>query len=78
MDEDDNIAVCHVGMGCTWLFDRIGEPILRIRAPDGLKVTNCAYGGANRKTLFIKESGTGTILRAEMPVPGRTLHLRAA
>jgi gluconolactonase len=78
MDEDDNIAVCHVGMGCAWLFDRIGEPILRIRAPEGLKVTNCAYGGADGKSLFITESGTGTILRADMPVAGRKLHLRAA
>lgn len=76
MDEDDNIAVCHVGMGCVWLFDHIGEPLLRIPAPQGLKVTNCAYGGVDRKTLFITESGTGTVLRAEMPVPGRTLHLR--
>lgn len=78
MDEDDNIAVCHVGMGCVWLFDRIGEPLLRIRAPGGLKVTNCAYGGAGGKSLFITEAGTGAILRADMPVAGRTLHLRAA
>jgi len=78
MDEDDNIAVCHVGMGCAWLFDDIGEPILRIRAPKGRKVTNCAYGGADRRSLFITESGSGTILRAEMPTPGRALHARPA
>ncbi|CAN7629458.1 SMP-30/gluconolactonase/LRE family protein [Phenylobacterium sp. LjRoot219] len=78
MDEDDNIAVCHVGMGCAWLFDDIGEPILRIRSPKGRKVTNCAYGGADRKSLFITESGSGAILRAELPAPGRMLHARPA
>lgn len=73
IDEEDNIAVCHVGLGATWLFSALGEPLLRIRSPRGVLTTNCAYGGPSRRTLFITESKSGTILTAEMPVPGREL-----
>lgn len=73
IDEDDNLAVCHVGLGSVWLFSPLGEPMLRIKSPRGILTTNCAYGGADRKTLFITESKTGTILSAAMPVPGRKM-----
>ena len=73
IDEDDNIAICHVGLGTVWLFSALGEPMLRIKSPAGLLTTNCAYGGAHGKTLFITESKTGTILSARMPVAGRKM-----
>ena len=74
IDEDDNLAVCHVGFGAVWLFSARGEPMLRIDAPDGLMTTNCAYGGPDNKTLYITESKTGTVLSAPMPVPGRLMY----
>lgn len=73
IDEDDNLAVCHVGLGSVWLFSSLGEPLLRIRSPQGHLTTNCAYGGPDRKTLFITESKTGAVLSAAMPVPGRQM-----
>ncbi len=73
IDEDDNLAVCHVGLGSVWLFSALGEPMLRIKSPRGILTTNCAYGGADRRTLFITESKTGTILSAAMPVAGREM-----
>lgn len=75
IDEDDNLAICHVGIGSVWLFSNLGEPMLRIRAPfgTGRMTTNCAYGGPDNRTLFITESTSGTILKAQMPVPGRLL-----
>ena len=77
MDEEDNLAVAHVGMGVVWLFSRRGEPILRIDSCRGNHTTNVAYGGADRKSLFITESGSGTILRAAMPISGRTMFSHA-
>jgi gluconolactonase len=73
IDEDDNIAVCHVSMGSVWLFSALGEPMLRIRSPKGLMTTNCAYGGPHNKTLYITESKSGSILSAAMPVAGRRM-----
>jgi gluconolactonase len=73
LDEDDGLAVCHVGMGSVWLFDAYGEPTLRIKAPKGRMTTNLAYGGPGNRTLYITESATGTVLKAEVPVAGRRL-----
>lgn len=73
IDDNDGLAVCHVGMGSVWLFDPWGEPTLRIRSPEGRMTTNLAYGGPDNRTLYITESTTGAILRAEAPVPGRRL-----
>jgi gluconolactonase len=77
MDEQDNLAVCHVGFGTVWLFSRLGEPLFRIKSCAGLGTTNCAYGGAGRKSLFITESSTGSVLRAELPVAGRAMFSHA-
>lgn len=74
IDEEDNIAVCHVGFGAVWLFSALGEPMLRIRSPRGLLTTNCAYGGPDNRTLYITESKSGSVLSAPMPVPGRPMY----
>ncbi len=73
MDEDDNLVICHNLFGTVWLFDAHGEPMLRIKSPLGKYTTNCAFGGPDNKTLFITESKSGTILKAQMPVAGRRL-----
>jgi gluconolactonase len=73
IDEKGNLAVAHIGLGAVWLFSAVGEPMLRIQSSDGRATTNMAYGGPDRKTLFITESETGTILTAPMPTPGRQM-----
>ena len=73
MDEAGNVAVAHAGMGAVWLFDPDGRPIAEVRSCAGKATTNIAYGGADRRTLFITEGETGSILTARMPVPGRIM-----
>ena len=77
IDDDDNLVVCHVGLGSVWLFSNLGEPLLRIKAPEGHLTTNCAFGGPDNKTIFITESKTGTILCADLPVAGRRMYSHA-
>jgi len=74
IDSEGNLAIAHAGFGTVWLFSRIGEPIYRIKSCTGIRTTNLAYGGADRKTLFITESDTGTILTAKMPVAGNLMY----
>jgi len=38
-----------------------------VRSPGGLGTTNCAFGGPEGRTLFITESDSGSILKAEFP-----------
>jgi len=66
--------VAHVGLGAVWLFSNRGEPLLRINSPLGALTTNVAFGGPDRKTLYITESESGSILRAPMPTAGRVMY----
>ena len=68
--EDGNLAVAHVGFGVVWLFSRRGEPLFRIDSCEGAHTSNVAYGGPDRRSLFITESDSATILRAELPIAG--------
>jgi gluconolactonase len=74
MDSEGNLVVCHAGGGSVWIFSPIGEPLYRIKSCRGLFPTNIAYGGPENRTVYITESDTGTILRAELPVPGRRMY----
>lgn len=74
IDSDGNLVVCHLGLGAVWIFNPRGEPLLRISAPEGLLTTNAAFGGPDGKTLFITESETGVVLKAELDVAGPTLY----
>jgi len=73
IDQDDGLIVAHVGMGSVWSFSRLGEPAWRIRSPEGLLTTNVAFGGPEHRRLYITESHSGSILTADLPVPGRRL-----
>ncbi len=70
LDEAGNIVVVHAGFGTVWLFSPVGEPLYRIRSCAGLRVTNVAYGGSDRRTLFITEAEEGVILKVDLPTPG--------
>ena len=70
MDEQGGLAVAHCGLGAVWLFDRLGQPRYRVNSCAGISTTNLAYGGPDNRSLFITESDTGAILRAEVPVAG--------
>ena len=75
VDAEGGIAVAHVGAGQVWVFSKIGEPLYRIRSPlGGLYTTNLAYGGPENRHLYIVESDSGAILRAELPTPGLRLY----
>jgi gluconolactonase len=54
-----------------------GEPAARIRACEGLRVTNVAYGRPGMRTLFMTEADSGAVLAAEVDVPGLPLYSHA-
>ncbi|HSN41650.1 MAG TPA: SMP-30/gluconolactonase/LRE family protein [Burkholderiales bacterium] len=75
MDEAGNLAVAHARPGIVWLFSSMGEPLYRVQSgTEGCRMTNMAYGGSDRRTLFIVDSYRGTVLAATMPVPGKVLY----
>lgn len=74
LDAEGNLAVAHPGLGCVWLFNPDGEPLLRIQSRSGKVLTNLAYGGPHGQWLYMTEADTGHILRVSMPHPGMALH----
>jgi gluconolactonase len=74
LDEQGGLVVAHAGMGSVWHFNELGEPIGRVRSCTGLMTTNVAFGGADRKDIYITESTTGTILKARLSVAGKVMY----
>ena len=73
LNEEDGLAIAHAGYGVVWICNRLGDPVIAIRSPEGIYTTNVAYGGADRRDLYITESYGATILRARVDVPGRQM-----
>lgn len=71
------LAVCHVGLGAVWLFGATGEPEWRVDTCAGPGTTNLAFGGPDRRTLYVTESETGQVLKADLPVAGLPLYSHA-
>jgi gluconolactonase len=73
MDAEDGLVVCHLGVG-VWRFDANGLPTHLVHADGHRLLTNIAFGGADRKTLYITDSLNGEILTARMPVAGKVMY----
>jgi len=73
MDEAGNLLVANPGLGYIWVLNRLAEPELVLRGPRGASVTNLAFGGAGRATLFCTDSTHGTVLFAKMDAAGAPL-----
>ncbi len=65
VDRDGNLYVAHSGLATVWKFDRLGEPLARMRSCTGIRTTNLAIS-PDGGSAFITESETGTILRARL------------
>lgn len=70
MDEAGGLAVAHVDFGTVWIFSHRGEALYRVASCKSDMITNVAYKG---NEIYITDSGSGCILRAKVPTPGRIL-----
>ncbi len=73
VDQEGNLIVASPGTGSVWMFSSRGVPLYQIVCCTGGRPTNVAFGGKDNRQLFITDSQTGTILTAELPVPGLVL-----
>jgi gluconolactonase len=74
MDEEGRLIVANPGLGLAWVLDPRAHPVEMLTGIPGSAVTNIAYGGPDRKTLYMTDSTHGTIRTAVMPVAGMKLH----
>ena len=78
MDSSNGLVVCHLGVG-VWRFDSNMLPthLVYSEDPHHHHLANIAYGGPDRKTMYITESLSGDILVADLPVAGKKLFAHA-
>lgn len=76
MDEADNLYVAQNKTGCVSGFSYWGLPLFRIESSRGIDVTNLAFRPGTG-SLFITESSSGSILRAELEIRGLPLFSHA-
>ncbi|WP_295850464.1 SMP-30/gluconolactonase/LRE family protein [uncultured Xylophilus sp.] len=74
VDAQGRLLVANPGLGYVWVLNARAEPVEVLRGPAGASITNLAFGGADRRTLYVTDSTHGCVLRAEMDVPGLALH----
>jgi gluconolactonase len=75
MDAENGICVTHLGVG-VWRFDNNMLPTHLVHSDDPRHhhMDNVAFGGPDRKTMYITEALSGDILMARMPVAGKKMY----
>jgi gluconolactonase len=73
VDAEGRLLVANPGLGYVWVLNTRAEPQLVLRGAPGASITNLAFGGAGRKTLYVTDSTHGTVLRAEPGAAGLAL-----
>lgn len=73
LGENGELVIGHMGLGTVWVMSRLGEPMFRIRSPEGILTANIAFGGPEGRHLYITEASTSSILRVELPFAGKPM-----
>ena len=74
MDDSGRLLVANPGLAYVWVLSHWAEPEEILTGPKGASLTNMAFGGKDRKTLYCTDSTNGNILMAKMSVSGCLLH----
>ena len=74
IDERGRLLVANPGLAYVWVLGPRAEPEVVLTGEPGTSITNLAFGGPDRRTLFCTDSTHGRILRASMDAAGAALH----
>jgi gluconolactonase len=70
LDVEGNLFVAHPSLGAVFVFSPLGECIAKLKTPVGMTVTNLAFGGVDRRDVYLTESSTSTVLRTRWHAAG--------
>lgn len=74
VDAQGHVLVANPGLGLVWVLNERAEPVQVLRGQVGSSTTNLAFGGADRRTVFVTDSTNSQIRTAQLDVPGLHLH----
>jgi len=75
VDAQGHLLVANPGLGYVWVLNHRAEPVQVLCGVKGSSTTNLAFGGAERKQLFVTDSTHGRILTIKLDAPGQSIHL---
>lgn len=75
VDAQGHLLVANPGLGYVWVLNHRAEPIQVLCGVKGSSTTNLAFGGAERKQLFVTDSTHGRILTIKLNAHGQSIHL---
>jgi gluconolactonase len=78
VDEQGRVLVANPGLGYVWVLNRFAEPELVLTGVKGASLTNLAFGGADRKTLYVTDSTHGRVLKTTLDAAGLPLAMGPA
>lgn len=78
VDEQGRVIVANPGLGYVWVLNVRAEPEIVLRGPEGASTTNIAFGGTDRRRLFVTDSTNGDVLYADLGTAGLAVHRRNA
>jgi gluconolactonase len=73
VDADNRLVVAHASLGGAFVVEANGDVTYFVRSPMGGTVTNVAFRPGTSR-LVMTESGSGTVLEADLPAPGVGLY----
>ena len=74
LDAQGHLFVANPGLGCVWMLNARAEVVQVLQGSPSHSLTNLAFGGAERRSVFVTDSTAGTIGVAEMHTSGAVVH----
>jgi len=74
VDAQGHVLVANPGLGYVWVLNHLAEPVQVLCGIKGSSTTNLAFGGADRKQLFVTDSTYGRILTTTLATAGMPIH----
>lgn len=75
INELGHLLVANPGLAYIWVLNHLAEPIEIFKGISGTSLTNLAFGGLDRKTLYCTDSTNGQIMKIKTSMAGSKLYI---
>ena len=74
INEMGHLLVANPGLAYVWVLNHLAEPVEILKGISGTSLTNLAFGGQDKKTLYCTDSTNGQIMKANVSIAGAKIY----
>jgi gluconolactonase len=74
INEAGHLLVANPGLAYVWVLNHLAEPVEILKGISGTSLTNLAFGGQDKKTLYCTDSTNGQIMKANVSIAGAKIY----